>query len=215
MPTSQSASLRERAACSRFWSCSPGRSFSKPSRIACFVIDEIQRRSTGFGPPSLGEAPNTDSYRYAKINSPSRPASQALMIRSTSSSADARSRPTEGFSAMTSVLAIENTLASVSGPAGPVDTCPCAAEPLLSLRGRGQLADHPLAVPPSCRGCRKSAEKRRIRPGCEPHVEFRPLAVGGAALASTVPQVHGEVGALLVAPGPDHQRRRRLSGQAG
>jgi len=53
MPTSQSASLRDRAACSRFWSCSPGRSFSKPSRIACFVIDEIQRRSTGLSIPAV------------------------------------------------------------------------------------------------------------------------------------------------------------------
>ena len=61
MPTSQSASLRERAASSRFCSCPPGRSFSNPSRIACFVIDEIQSRSTGFGPPSVGDTPKTDS----------------------------------------------------------------------------------------------------------------------------------------------------------
>ena len=49
MPTSQSASLRDRAAASRSASCSPGRSFSNPSRMACFVIEEIQSRSTGFG----------------------------------------------------------------------------------------------------------------------------------------------------------------------
>ena len=63
MPTSQSASLRERAAASRSRNCSPGRNLANPSRIACFVIDEIHSRWTGFGPPALGEAPNTDSYR--------------------------------------------------------------------------------------------------------------------------------------------------------
>ncbi len=53
MPTIQSASERDRAACSSDWSCSPGRNFSKPSRIACFVIDEIHRRCTCFGGPSF------------------------------------------------------------------------------------------------------------------------------------------------------------------
>ncbi len=53
MPTIQSASERERAACSSDCSCSPGRRRSKPSRIACFVIDEIHRRCTGFGSPSF------------------------------------------------------------------------------------------------------------------------------------------------------------------
>jgi hypothetical protein len=62
MPTSQSASERERAASSSEFICGPGRSFSKPSRIACFVIDEIQRRSTGFGGSELvADAPKTDS----------------------------------------------------------------------------------------------------------------------------------------------------------
>ena len=77
MPTSQSASERERAAASSASSCSPGRSFANPSRIACFVIDEIQSRSTGFEIPEV-------SMMYAKISSPSRPASQALITRSTS-----------------------------------------------------------------------------------------------------------------------------------
>ena len=62
MPTSQSASERERAASSRDCIWVPGRSFSKPSRIACFVIDEIHRRSTGFGALGLvAELPKTDS----------------------------------------------------------------------------------------------------------------------------------------------------------
>src|SRR6266511_1020431 len=86
MPTSQSASERERAASSSDCICGPGRSFSKPSRIACLVIDEIQSLSTGFGGFSfVADAPNTDSYTYAKISSPSRPASQALMTWSMSS----------------------------------------------------------------------------------------------------------------------------------
>jgi len=63
MPTSQSASERERAASSRDCIWVPGRSFSNPSRIACFVIDEIQSRSTGFGAFALvAELPKTDSY---------------------------------------------------------------------------------------------------------------------------------------------------------
>ena len=62
MPTSQSASERARAADSSGWSCVPGRSCSKPSRIAVFVIELIQRRSTGFGASALvGGVPKTDS----------------------------------------------------------------------------------------------------------------------------------------------------------
>ncbi len=62
MPTSQSASERERAAASSGAICVPGRSFSKPSRIACFVIDEIHSRSTGLGASSLvGDVPKTAS----------------------------------------------------------------------------------------------------------------------------------------------------------
>ena len=53
MPTSQSASERERAAASSWRSCSPGRSFSKPSLIADFVIELIQSRSTGLSTPEV------------------------------------------------------------------------------------------------------------------------------------------------------------------
>ncbi len=72
MPTSQSASERDLAARSSGAIDSPGRSFSKPSPIACFVMLEIQRRSTGLSTPAV-------SQMYAKISSPSRPESQALM----------------------------------------------------------------------------------------------------------------------------------------
>jgi hypothetical protein len=62
MPTSQSASDRERAAFSSACIWGPGRSLSKPSRIACFVIEEIQSRSTCFGASELvADVPNTDS----------------------------------------------------------------------------------------------------------------------------------------------------------
>ena len=48
IPTSQSASERERAARSSDAICSPGRRFAKPSWIARLVMLEIQSRSTGF-----------------------------------------------------------------------------------------------------------------------------------------------------------------------
>jgi hypothetical protein len=51
MPTSQSASERDRAAASSDTSCSEGRRCAKPSRIACFVMLEIHSRSTGFATP--------------------------------------------------------------------------------------------------------------------------------------------------------------------
>ena len=53
IPTSQSASARERAAASSGLNSLPGRRRSKPSRIACFVIDEIQSRSTGLSTPAV------------------------------------------------------------------------------------------------------------------------------------------------------------------
>ena len=62
MPTSQSASERARAASSSGSSWSPGRRTVKPSRIAVFVIELIQRRSTGFGAlGSVGDTPRTAS----------------------------------------------------------------------------------------------------------------------------------------------------------
>jgi hypothetical protein len=48
MPTSQSASERERAASARLSSSSPGRRCSKPSRMASLVMDETHSRCTGF-----------------------------------------------------------------------------------------------------------------------------------------------------------------------
>jgi len=58
-----------RAADSSGWSCSPGRSFSKPSRIACFVIELIQRRSTGLGASELfGGTPNEAPLAYRVAN---------------------------------------------------------------------------------------------------------------------------------------------------
>ena len=48
MPTSQSASFRERAAASSRFISSPGRSSPKASSIAFRVIELSQSRSTGF-----------------------------------------------------------------------------------------------------------------------------------------------------------------------
>ena len=48
MPTSQSASERERAASSSGFISSAGRSAANASEIALFVIDESHRRLTGF-----------------------------------------------------------------------------------------------------------------------------------------------------------------------
>ena len=79
MPTSQSASERERAAASRGASSLPGRRCPNAWRIASLVMDENQARWTGT--PFL---PATSST-YAKISSPSRPASQAFTISSMSS----------------------------------------------------------------------------------------------------------------------------------
>ena len=47
IPTSQSASERERAASASGSSCAPGRSAAKPLRIASSVSDEIHSRWTG------------------------------------------------------------------------------------------------------------------------------------------------------------------------
>ena len=48
MPTSQSASERERAASSSGFISSPGRRSSNASEIAALVIEESHRRWTGF-----------------------------------------------------------------------------------------------------------------------------------------------------------------------
>ena len=77
MPTIQSASERERAASARPCICLSLRRAPKPSRIAAGVIDCSHSRLTG-----------CLLFAYCwisrKISSPSRPASQALMIASTS-----------------------------------------------------------------------------------------------------------------------------------
>jgi hypothetical protein len=82
MPTSQSASERERAACARPCICLSLRSLSKPSRMACGVIDCSHRRRTGLPRPPLAPPANCSIRR--KISSPSRPASQALTSSVTS-----------------------------------------------------------------------------------------------------------------------------------
>ena len=76
MPTSQSASERDRAASARPCICLLLRSASKPSRIACGVIDCSQSRRTGL--PSGVLPPPAYCSISRKISSPSRPASHAL-----------------------------------------------------------------------------------------------------------------------------------------
>src|ERR671935_1303761 len=94
------------------------------------------------------------------------------------------------------------------GAAG--DTWPRAAEPLLSLRRRGLVAPFEDAVPPPCRRRGESPAGRRLRPRRQPHLELRPLAARNPALAATLPPLHGEVGALLVAARAAHPSGRRL-----
>src|SRR5687767_10913656 len=116
------------------------------------------------------------------------------------SSAPARSRPTEGFSAMTRVFGTRDTLAAVRAkPARPGDTWPRAAQPLLSARRRALLAVSARAVPVACPGTGESPRRRRLRPGGEPRLQLRSLAPRAPALAEALPPVHGEIGALLVA----------------
>ncbi len=77
MPTIQSASERERAACSSRTISVAGRSARSAESIAFEVIDESHSRCTGFLAFAFWNV-------QAKISSPSRPASQALMTSSTS-----------------------------------------------------------------------------------------------------------------------------------
>ncbi len=81
MPTSQSASLRARAAASSGFMASSSRSASKASRMALAVMELNQARFTGFSRAAFGAV----SRISLKMSSPSRPASQALTIRLTSS----------------------------------------------------------------------------------------------------------------------------------
>ena len=81
MPTSQSASERQRAASASGCICALLRKCVKPSRMACGVMDCSHRRRTGL---PKGFAPPAYCSIKRKINSPSRPASQALISWSTS-----------------------------------------------------------------------------------------------------------------------------------
>ncbi len=82
MPTSQSASERLRAASARPCICSSLRSCSKPSRMACGVMLCSHSRRTGLSIGFFSVPAYCTISR--KISSPSRPASQALMICDTS-----------------------------------------------------------------------------------------------------------------------------------
>ncbi len=77
MPINQSVSARHLAASAKLSSSEPGLKFEKPWTIADFVIDRSHKRSVGFSFPK-------NSTISRKINSPSRPASQALITRPTS-----------------------------------------------------------------------------------------------------------------------------------
>ena len=81
MPTSQSASERQRAASASGCICALVRRLPKPSRMAWGVMLCSHRRETGL---PRGFAPPAYCSISLKISSPSRPASQALMILSTS-----------------------------------------------------------------------------------------------------------------------------------
>ena len=81
MPTSQSASLRLRAASAKPCICSALRRRSKPSRTACGVMLCSHRRRTGL--PSGLDPPAYCSIKR-NISSPSRPASQAFISSVTS-----------------------------------------------------------------------------------------------------------------------------------
>ena len=78
MPTIQSASERDRAACSKSANSCAGRNAENACLIAADVIEESQSRWTGFFAPAFSNV-------QAKISSPSRPASHALMTSETSS----------------------------------------------------------------------------------------------------------------------------------
>ena len=77
MPTSQSASERQRAASARGSIWASLLSLSKPSRMACGVMDCSHRRCTGLLMAALAVPAYCTIKR--KISSPSRPASQALI----------------------------------------------------------------------------------------------------------------------------------------
>src|SRR2546421_12311281 len=97
----------------------------------------------------------------------------------------------------------------------PGDTWRRAPKPFLCLRRAGELAGDQGGVPASRRGSRESPEERRFRPRGEPHLQLRSVAARDTALAKALPEVHGQVRALLVAAREADRRRRRLSRAPG
>src|SRR5712692_4609638 len=132
------------------------------------------------------------------------------------------SRPTEGFSAMTSVFGTRDTLAK--GFLGAVwtpealsarlrrslDTGSGETERLLPLRRPAVCAARLWDLPAA--GARQGARpaRGRLRAGGEPQLQLRPLGARVAALPAPVPALHGEVGALLVAAQVRARRGRRV-----
>ena len=98
MPTSQSASLRARAAASSGCICSSSRSASNASLMAFWVMELNQARRTGFSRAAFGAV----SRISLKMSSPSRPASQALTITSTSGRFMRAWRPFSALAALAS-----------------------------------------------------------------------------------------------------------------
>ena len=84
MPTSQSASLRLRAASDKPCISGSPRSLSKPSRIACGVMLCSHSRWIGLGATVFFSLTPAYCTIRRKISSPSRPASHALMSALTS-----------------------------------------------------------------------------------------------------------------------------------
>src|SRR5205085_2491405 len=118
------------------------------------------------------------------------------------------SRPTEGFSAMTSVLPMaghvsEGRPRSFHGR----EYSPRVAD--LLHRRRAEPARRPLPVSAAGTRARAPAGARRVRARRQPHLELRPVAARALALPATLAALHGEVGALLVAARPRARRGGR------
>ena len=60
-------------------------------------------------------------------------------------------------------------------------------------------------------GSRAPARRGRLRPGCEPQLELRPVAARADALPEALPALHGQVGALLHAVEADRRSPRARS----
>src|SRR5918994_3163541 len=113
-----------------------------------------------------------------------------------------------GLSTMTSFFAMaRDTLASAW------DTPLRAAEAQSRLRPPGgrELAGPLRALSPARHG-QGARAGGRLRAGCEPQFELRPLAARPAAVPATVPPLHGQVRALLDAAEADRDGSRRVPG---